>query len=32
LTWVFTDVSPAGGTMRVLWEKVMASVPFRIVQ
>ena len=32
LTWVFTDVGPTGGTMRVLWEKVMASVPFKILQ
>ena len=32
LTWVFTDVTPGGGTMRILWEKVMASVPFRVVQ
>jgi hypothetical protein len=31
LTWVFTDVGPAGGTMRILWDKVMASVPFTIV-
>jgi hypothetical protein len=31
LTWVFTDVTPSGGTLRILWEKVMASVPFRIV-
>jgi hypothetical protein len=32
LTWVFTDVTPGGGTMRILWEKAMASVPFRIVK
>ena len=31
LTWGFTDVTPAGGTMRIWWEKTMASVPFRIV-
>ena len=31
LTWGFTDVTPAGGTMRLWWEKTMASVPFRIV-
>ena len=31
LTWVFTDVTPAGGTMRVAWETVMASVPFKIL-
>jgi hypothetical protein len=32
LTWTFTDVTPAGGTMRIAWEKVMASAPFKIVQ
>ena len=32
LTWVFTDVSDRGGTMRISWEKVMASAPFRIVE
>lgn len=31
LMWWFTDVTPAGGTMRIAWEKVMASVPFTIV-
>jgi hypothetical protein len=30
LTWGFTDVTPAGGTMRVWWEKNMASVPFKV--
>ncbi len=32
LMWWFTDVTPAGGTMRVAWERVMASVPFKILQ
>lgn len=32
LTWAFTDVTPAGGTMRVAWARTMASVPFRIVE
>jgi hypothetical protein len=32
LTWVFTDITSSGGTMRVAWEKVMASAPFRIVE
>ena len=32
LTWVFTDVTPTGGTVRIAWEKVMASAPFRIVK
>ena len=31
LIWFFTDVTPKGGTMRVAWAQVMASVPFRIV-
>lgn len=30
LTWMFTDVTPSGGTMRVAWEKVMASVTFGV--
>jgi hypothetical protein len=30
LTWGFTDVSDTGGTIRVWWEKAMASVPFKI--
>ena len=32
LMWWFTDVTPTGGTMRVAWEKVTASVPFKILQ
>jgi len=32
LMWWFTDVTPAGGTMRIAWERMMASVPFKIVQ
>jgi hypothetical protein len=31
LTWSLTDVTPAGGTMRVAWERMMASVPFKIL-
>ena len=31
LMWWFTDVTPTGGTMRVAWDKVMASVPFKIL-
>jgi hypothetical protein len=31
LTWGFTDVSPAGGTLRLWWDRNMASVPFKIV-
>jgi hypothetical protein len=32
LTWVFVDVTPGGGTMRVMWERTMASVPFTIAR
>lgn len=31
LTWGFSDVTNTGGEMRIWWEKVMASVPFKIV-
>jgi hypothetical protein len=31
LTWGFTDVTPSGGTMRIWWDRNMASVPFKIV-
>ena len=31
LTWMFSDVTPAGGTMRIAWERVMASAPFKIL-
>lgn len=29
LTWGFTDVTPAGGMLRLWWDRTMASVPFR---
>jgi hypothetical protein len=32
LTWGFTDVGRSGGTMRIAWANVMASVPFTIVE
>ena len=32
LMWFFSDVTPAGGTMRVAWERMTASVPFKIVK
>ena len=32
LIWLFADVTPSGGTMRVAWERMTASVPFKIVQ
>jgi hypothetical protein len=30
LTWGFTDVNATGGTIRLWWEKAMASVPFKL--
>jgi hypothetical protein len=32
LTWWLTDVTPSGGTLRIAWEKTMASAPFKIVE
>ena len=32
LAWLFTDISTAGGTLRVQWERVMASAPFKILE
>ena len=32
LTWLITDVTPAGGTLRVMWERSMGSVGFRVGQ
>jgi DUF2911 family protein len=32
LMWWFSDVTPSGGTMRIAWERITASVPFKIVQ
>lgn len=32
LTWLLTDVTPAGGTMRVMWERTMGSVGFKVIQ
>lgn len=32
LIWLFSDVTPAGGTMRVAWERMTASVPFKIIE
>lgn len=31
LMWWFSDVTPSGGTMRIAWERMTASVPFKIV-
>jgi len=30
LTWAFTDMSNSGGKMSIMWDKVMASTPFRV--
>ena len=30
LTWEFTDMSDAGGKMTIMWDKTMASVPFKV--
>ena len=30
LTWSFTDMSDAGGKLTIMWDKVVASVPFRV--
>ncbi len=30
LTWAFTDMSEAGGRISIMWDKTMASAPFRV--
>ena len=30
LSWEFLDVSDAGGTLAVMWDKTMASLPFKV--
>jgi Protein of unknown function (DUF2911) len=30
LTWNFTDVTDAGGSITIMWDKSVASVPFRV--
>src|SRR4249920_1244682 len=30
LTWAFTDMSDAGGKITIMWDKTVASVPFRV--
>ena len=30
LTWQFLDMSAAGGTLAISWDKTMASVPFKV--
>ena len=30
LTWMFTDMSDAGGKLTIMWDKMVASVPFKV--
>ena len=30
LTWEFVDMSDAGGSLAIMWDKTMASVPFKV--
>jgi DUF2911 family protein len=30
LTWDFTDMSDAGGKLTIMWDKIVASVPFKV--
>ena len=30
LTWSFTDMSDAGGKLTIMWDKMVASVPFKV--
>jgi hypothetical protein len=30
LSWAFTDMSDAGGKLTIMWDKAVASVPFRV--
>jgi hypothetical protein len=32
LTWAFTDMSEAGGKITIMWDKNVASVPFKVGQ
>lgn len=32
LTWEFTDLTPDGGRMAILWDKAMGSVPFKVAR
>jgi hypothetical protein len=32
LTWAFTDMSDAGGKVAIMWDKMAASVPFRVTK
>jgi hypothetical protein len=30
LTWQFVDMTDAGGAIAIVWDKTMASVPFKL--
>jgi hypothetical protein len=30
LTWLFVNVTPAGGSLEILWDKTVALVPFKV--
>ena len=30
LTWLFVDVTPAGGSLEIAWDKTVALVPFKV--
>jgi hypothetical protein len=30
LSWEFLDMSDAGGTIAIMWDKTMATVPFKV--
>ena len=32
LTWAFTDMSDAGGKLAIMWDKNIASVPFKVAK
>jgi hypothetical protein len=32
LTWAFTDMSETGGKITIMWDKSVASVPFKVGQ
>jgi len=30
LTWAFVDMTDAGGRLAIMWDKVVATVPFKV--
>jgi len=30
LSWEFLDMTDAGGTIALMWERIMATVPFKV--